>query len=174
MLKSLIVKTLLLPAVAGGAYLAGSHGELPTALAGDAPAAPAAAPATPAQAAGQVAVSIEVTDDGKAVARQVPQGAVKAPQAPATASHAAPDTRVVVVAAPAPQDAAEAPAAAPQVATPASSEAPSATPSASATPTAVPPFANCSAVRAAGKAPIHPGDPGWSDKLDRNHDGKAC
>jgi hypothetical protein len=29
-------------------------------------------------------------------------------------------------------------------------------------------------VRAAGKAPLHKGDPGYSTKLDRDGDGIAC
>ncbi|MEU0962198.1 excalibur calcium-binding domain-containing protein [Micromonospora aurantiaca] len=35
-------------------------------------------------------------------------------------------------------------------------------------------YANCSAVRAAGAAPLHRGDPGYSRKLDRDGDGIAC
>jgi micrococcal nuclease len=35
-------------------------------------------------------------------------------------------------------------------------------------------YANCTAVRAAGKAPLHKGDPGYSSKLDRDQDGIAC
>ena len=35
-------------------------------------------------------------------------------------------------------------------------------------------YANCDAVRAAGAAPIHPGDPGWQQKFDRNKDGVGC
>lgn len=35
-------------------------------------------------------------------------------------------------------------------------------------------FANCAAVRAAGKAPLHAGEPGYSRKLDRDGDGIAC
>lgn len=35
-------------------------------------------------------------------------------------------------------------------------------------------YANCDAVRAAGKAPIHAGDPGYSYKLDRDKDGIGC
>lgn len=35
-------------------------------------------------------------------------------------------------------------------------------------------YANCSAVRAAGAAPIYRGDPGYSKKLDRDGDGVAC
>ncbi len=47
------------------------------------------------------------------------------------------------------------------------------------TPTAAPAqgdvyYQNCAAVRAAGKAPLHVGDPGYSSKLDRDHDGMAC
>lgn len=35
-------------------------------------------------------------------------------------------------------------------------------------------YENCDAVRAAGAAPIHAGDPGYSNKLDRDGDGTAC
>jgi hypothetical protein len=35
-------------------------------------------------------------------------------------------------------------------------------------------YANCDAVRAAGAAPIHPGDPGWEQKFDRDDDGVGC
>jgi hypothetical protein len=35
-------------------------------------------------------------------------------------------------------------------------------------------YKNCDAVRAAGAAPIHRGDPGYSSKLDRDGDGVGC
>ena len=35
-------------------------------------------------------------------------------------------------------------------------------------------YANCADVEAAGKAPLHRGDPGYSAKLDRDGDGTAC
>lgn len=35
-------------------------------------------------------------------------------------------------------------------------------------------YSNCAEVRAAGKAPLHRGDPGYSEELDRNGDGVAC
>lgn len=35
-------------------------------------------------------------------------------------------------------------------------------------------YKNCSAVRAAGKAPLLKGEPGYSTKLDRDRDGVAC
>jgi hypothetical protein len=35
-------------------------------------------------------------------------------------------------------------------------------------------FQNCAEARAAGKAPLHRGDPGYSEKLDKNGDGVAC
>nr|WP_246029259.1 excalibur calcium-binding domain-containing protein [Paenibacillus humicus] len=35
-------------------------------------------------------------------------------------------------------------------------------------------YKNCTAVRAAGKAPLYVGDPGYSTKLDRDKDGVAC
>ncbi len=35
-------------------------------------------------------------------------------------------------------------------------------------------YPNCDAVRAAGAAPIHPGQPGWEPKFDGNGDGVGC
>jgi hypothetical protein len=35
-------------------------------------------------------------------------------------------------------------------------------------------YANCSAARAAGAAPLHRGDPGYRAALDRDKDGVAC
>src|SRR3712207_3663288 len=35
-------------------------------------------------------------------------------------------------------------------------------------------YANCDAVRAAGKAPLFPGHPGYSKELDPDGDGVAC
>lgn len=35
-------------------------------------------------------------------------------------------------------------------------------------------YENCSAVKAAGAAPIRAGEPGYSRKLDRDGDGVAC
>jgi Excalibur calcium-binding domain len=35
-------------------------------------------------------------------------------------------------------------------------------------------YANCSAARAAGAAPLHKGDPGYRSGLDRDSDGVAC
>ena len=55
---------------------------------------------------------------------------------------------------------------------------PSAAPSSGSTePSSAPvtaPFANCAAARAAGAAPLHRGDPGWSDSMDGDGDGTAC
>lgn len=35
-------------------------------------------------------------------------------------------------------------------------------------------FANCSAARAAGAAPVRSGDPGYASHLDRDGDGMGC
>ncbi|MFD6176307.1 MULTISPECIES: GmrSD restriction endonuclease domain-containing protein [unclassified Isoptericola] len=40
--------------------------------------------------------------------------------------------------------------------------------------TASGPFANCTEARAAGAAPVHRGDPGYSSRIDRDGDGVAC
>jgi hypothetical protein len=36
------------------------------------------------------------------------------------------------------------------------------------------PYPNCAAARTAGAAPLHRGDPGWSDSMDGDGDGVAC
>lgn len=41
-------------------------------------------------------------------------------------------------------------------------------------PTSAVTYANCTAARDAGAAPLHVGDPGYSTKLDRDKDGVAC
>ncbi|MCC3292506.1 DUF1524 domain-containing protein [Arthrobacter sp. zg-Y1110] len=55
---------------------------------------------------------------------------------------------------------------------PAEAPAPAAEPAPAADGSAA--YANCAAVRAAGAAPIHSGDPGYSKKLDRDGDGVGC
>lgn len=35
-------------------------------------------------------------------------------------------------------------------------------------------YANCTAARAAGAAPVHQGDPGYASHLDRDNDGVGC
>jgi hypothetical protein len=35
-------------------------------------------------------------------------------------------------------------------------------------------YKDCAEVRAAGKAPLYRGDPGYTPELDRNGDGVAC
>ncbi len=42
------------------------------------------------------------------------------------------------------------------------------------TPSAAVTYANCAAVRAAGAAPIRPGEPGWDPKFDGDGDGVGC
>lgn len=66
--------------------------------------------------------------------------------------------------------AAAAPAAAPAAAAPAAAAPAAAAPA----PAAAPYYANCSAVRAAGAAPISAGQPGYGRHLDRDGDGIAC
>ena len=53
-----------------------------------------------------------------------------------------------------------------------SAAAPASTPTVSGT--AGGPFENCAAARAAGAAPVHVGDPGYSTTLDGDRDGIAC
>ncbi|OAA28235.1 PASTA domain-containing protein [Frankia sp. EI5c] len=47
-------------------------------------------------------------------------------------------------------------------------------PPANDNPPADPYYANCDAVRAAGAAPLHRGEPGYRSRLDRDGDGTAC
>ena len=70
------------------------------------------------------------------------------------------------------------------VPTRASTPTPAPAPAPKAAPTPKPPpkpapqpavsYANCSEARAAGAAPLHRGEPGYSSKLDRDGDGVAC
>lgn len=57
---------------------------------------------------------------------------------------------------------------------PAPRPAPAPAPVAPAPPAGAVYYANCAAVRAAGAAPIHRGDPGYASKLDRDGDGIGC
>lgn len=59
-----------------------------------------------------------------------------------------------------------------QAAQPTTKAAPTRT-SAPAAPAATS-FTNCTEARAAGAAPLHRGDPGWNDRMDRDGDGVAC
>ncbi|MEH3078518.1 MAG: DUF1524 domain-containing protein [Quadrisphaera sp.] len=57
---------------------------------------------------------------------------------------------------------------------PTSTAKPTVKPTGTAKPTAKVSYKNCAAVRAAGKAPIRKGDPGWSTAFDRDGDGIGC
>ena len=100
------------------------------------------------------------------------------PFSPAAAETAA----LVADPAPAPAPAAPAPASAPAAPAPAPVPAPAApapAPPAPAPPAPAPAsgaayFANCTAARAAGAAPVHAGDPGYGRHLDRDGDGVGC
>jgi hypothetical protein len=58
--------------------------------------------------------------------------------------------------------------------TPTPTPAPTPAPVPAPVPSADVYYQNCTAVRAAGAAPIHPGDPGWQPKFDGNQDGVGC
>ncbi|MCD2189937.1 thermonuclease family protein [Actinomycetospora soli] len=70
--------------------------------------------------------------------------------------------------------------AAPVVGNPSPKPQPKASPKPAPRPVAAAPkpaaasYANCDAARAAGAAPLHRGEPGYSGKLDRDGDGIAC
>jgi len=65
------------------------------------------------------------------------------------------------------------PAAAPAP-TPGPAPTPAPAPTSAPEPPAAVYYQNCDAVRAAGAAPIRPGDPGWQPKFDGNQDGVGC
>ena len=89
----------------------------------------------------------------------------KAPAVAVAASPAPVPVQQVAPPAPAPAPVQPAPAPAPAPAQPA--------PAPVQAPVSVY-YPNCAAVRAAGAAPIHIGDPGYSSKLDRDGDGIGC
>ena len=60
------------------------------------------------------------------------------------------------------------------IAAPAPSTTATSTPAANAPPPAAVYYKNCTAVRVAGAAPIHAGDPGWQTKFDGDGDGVGC
>jgi endonuclease YncB( thermonuclease family) len=61
------------------------------------------------------------------------------------------------------------------VATPAPAPVPAAVPASAPVPAPTGVYyKNCTEVRAAGAAPIHPGDPGWQSKFDGDGDGVGC
>ena len=66
------------------------------------------------------------------------------------------------------------PLAAPIPSTPATTTPAIITPATTAPPAAAVHYKNCTAVRAAGAAPIHAGDPGWQTKFDGDGDGIGC
>ncbi|WP_238152832.1 excalibur calcium-binding domain-containing protein [Kribbella speibonae] len=58
---------------------------------------------------------------------------------------------------------------------PATTAVPTTSPTTTSTPSTTPVvYRNCAEVRAAGKAPLHRGDPGYTPELDNNGDGIAC
>ena len=62
----------------------------------------------------------------------------------------------------------------PVTTTPAINAPATATPAPPTPPPAAVVYKNCAAVRAAGAAPIHAGDPGWQTKFDADGDGVGC
>lgn len=66
------------------------------------------------------------------------------------------------------------PIAGPVPSTPATTTPATTTPAATTPPPAAVYYKNCAAVRAAGAAPIHAGDPGWQTKFDADRDGVGC
>lgn len=67
----------------------------------------------------------------------------------------------------------------PTTTTPPTTQPPPPPPPPTSPPTSPPPptstyYANCSAARAAGAAPVHRGDPGYGTHLDRDGDGIGC
>ncbi|SFT93976.1 Excalibur calcium-binding domain-containing protein [Geodermatophilus amargosae] len=106
----------------------------------------------------------------------LPGGVVAPVQQPARTT-AAPSTPAAVptTARPVPTTPRPAPAPVPVPApAPRPAPAPAAAPAPAPAPVGGPTYANCTEVKAAGAAPIHPGDPGWQPKFDRDGDGVGC
>jgi hypothetical protein len=82
-------------------------------------------------------------------------------------------TAAATTAAPAPRSTAAAPRPAPVVPVPVPVPVPAPAPAPAPEPAGVY-YANCTAAKAAGAAPLHAGQPGYRDGLDRDHDGVAC
>lgn len=91
-----------------------------------------------------------------------------------TSKYAAAAPVVEVKPDPVPEPAPVAPAPAPAPVAPAPAPVAPAQPAPAPAPPASVYYENCTAVRAAGAAPIHAGDPGYSRKLDRDGDGIGC
>jgi endonuclease YncB( thermonuclease family) len=66
------------------------------------------------------------------------------------------------------------PLAAPVPSTPVTTTPVTTTPETTTPPATAVYYKNCTAVRAAGAAPIHAGDPGWQTKFDADGDGVGC
>lgn len=107
----------------------------------------------------------------KAAADKAAADAAAAAAAKAAADNAAADKAAADQAAAAKAAADQAAAAAAQKATQAPAPAPAAVPAAPA-PAAY--YANCTAAKAAGAAPLYRGQPGYRSALDRDGDGIAC
>ncbi|MGY2127459.1 GmrSD restriction endonuclease domain-containing protein [Blastococcus sp. SYSU DS0617] len=106
----------------------------------------------------------------------LPAGVVVAVPERETPPPPAPQDDAPVVVVPAPRPAPQAAPAPPPAPRPAPAPAPRPAPAPALPP---PPsggvyYQNCDAVRAAGAAPIRPGDPGWQQKFDRDKDGIGC
>ncbi len=108
--------------------------------------------------------------------QEVPTAAVLADidgNAPAPVKEAPKPAPAPVQEAPAPEPAPAAPEpVVPEPAPVAPAPKPEPVPAAPAAPAAA--FANCSAAKAAGAAPLYAGSPGYAPKLDRDGDGVAC
>lgn len=135
------------------------------------------------------------THDRAAAVTLVEAAAPAAPVAPAAAATGAPvdpdvdrpyvPARPLVATPPAPRTAVAAPRPAPQASRPAAPAprpaAPAPHPAAPVAPAPAPAsgggsayYANCTAARNAGVAPLYRGDPGYRSALDRDNDGIAC
>ncbi|MCL9761398.1 excalibur calcium-binding domain-containing protein [Frankia sp. AiPa1] len=123
----------------------------------------AAATASPAATAPATAVASFAPPAAKVAVQAAPQ-TVPAAQAP-PAVHAPPTTQVPL------RTVTSQPASAPLLADP-PPPANSAPPAQGGTSSAY--YANCTAARAAGVAPLHSGQPGYRAGLDRDGDGIAC
>lgn len=130
----------------------------------------AAAAAKAADEAAATAAASKAADEAAAVAASQAADAAATQAANEAAAAAAAETKAADEAAAAAASKAADDAAAAAAAKAAADAAPAPAPP----PDASVYYANCTAVRAAGAAPIYPGDPGFQSKFDRDKDGIGC
>jgi hypothetical protein len=133
--------------------------------------APALSPATTAATAPATEIPIQGTQTPTRLAIQTPTSPeTPAPSTPATRTPSPSPPSTSTPAVPISATTTSVPAST----TTATPRTPTVVPTSPTTTTAAVVYTDCAEVRAVGKAPLHRGDPGYSQALDHNGDGVAC